>query len=248
MRCLEIANHLYDLYKLQNQRKYENSSKIREIKIGEVVYKGTENVVNAIEDKIKNELQGFDQEEFDAPPSNSEEFFLSKLNKVCLSEEEMEMLEGPTQPDKISYILENEVDLDSSPGEDGITYRFIKRFWEWSEYRELYLKFLNFTRTSGSCGVCENIGIMTVKNKKAQSTEYDKKRKLTKLNKDTNLGNGKVWVNRIKKIIIPKVLPRNQFNCQSGVNIVDEIREIKTVNRYLLENENTGQKRLQYAL
>ena len=51
----------------------------------------------------------------------------------------MEMLEGPTQPDEISYILENEVDLDSSPGEDGITYRFIKRFWEWSEYRELYL-------------------------------------------------------------------------------------------------------------
>ena len=43
---------------------------------------------------------------------------------------------------------------------------------------------------------------MTIKNKKAQSTEYDKKRKLTKLNKDTNLGNGKVWVNRIKKIII----------------------------------------------
>ena len=64
--------------------------------------------------------------------------------------------------------------------------------------------------------------------KKAQSTEYDKKRKLTKLNKDTNLGNGKVWVNRIKKIIIP-IIPRNQFNCQSGVNKVDEIREIRTV-------------------
>ena len=67
-----------------------------------MVYSGTENVVIAIEDKIKNELQGFDQEEYDAPPSNLEEFFLSKLSKVCLSEEEMEMLEGPTQPDEIT--------------------------------------------------------------------------------------------------------------------------------------------------
>ena len=72
--------------------------------------------------------------------------------------------------------------------------------------------------------------------------EYDKKRKLTKLNKDTNLGNGKVWVNRIKKIILPKILPRNQFNCQSGVNIVDEIREIRTVNSYLLGEGSIGQR------
>ena len=241
MRCLEIDNHLYDLHKLQNQRKYENQTKLRTIKIGEVTYEGTENVVNAIEGKIKKELKCFDKEDFDAAPSDLEEFFLSKLNKISLSEEEMKILEGPTQPDEISFILENEVDLDSSPGEDGITYRLIKSFWKWSEYRELYLRFLNFTRTSGSCGVCENIGIMTVKNKKAQSTEYDKKRKLTKLNKDTNLGNGKVWVNRIKKIIIPKVLPRNQFNCQLDVNIVDEIREIRTVNSYLLGDENAGQ-------
>ena len=83
----------------------------------------------------------------------------------------MEELEGPTKQEEIYFILENEVDLDSSPGEDGITYRFIKCFWKWSAYREIYLQFLNFTRTSGSCGLCENIGIMTVKNKKVQSVE-----------------------------------------------------------------------------
>ena len=111
-------------------------------------------------------MKCFDQEDFDVLPSDREEFFLSKLNKISLSEEEMKILEGPTQPDEISFILENEVDLDSSPGEDGITYRLIKSFWKWSEYRELYLRFLNFTRTSGSCGVCENIGIMTEKIKR----------------------------------------------------------------------------------
>ena len=122
-----------------------------------------------------------------------ENYFLSKLQKISLTEDEKKELISPTNEQEISFILENQVDLDSSPGEDGITYRFIKRFWQWPVYREVYLKFLNYTRTSGSCGTAENIGIMTVKNKKAQSSEYDKKQNLTKLNKDTNMGNGKVW-------------------------------------------------------
>ena len=81
---------------------------------------------------------------------------------------------------------------------------------------------------------------MTVKNKKTQSIEYDKKRKWTKLNKDINLGNGKVWTNRLKKIVIPKILPKTQFNCQSDVNIIDEIREIRSVNKSLLGEDNFG--------
>ena len=71
---------------------------------------------------------------------------------------------------------------------------------------------------------------MVVKNKKAQSIDYEKKRKLTKINKDSNVGNGKIWSNRLKTIILPKILPSNQFNCQSDVNIVDEICEIKNIN------------------
>ena len=83
---------------------------------------------------------------------------------------------------------------------------------------------------------------MTVKNKKVQSLDYNKKRKLTKLNKDTNLGNGKVWVNRLKEIVIPKVLPKTQFNCQKDLNIIDEISEIRDVNRYLLGRGNDNQR------
>ena len=33
-----------------------------------------------------------------------------------------------TSAEEVMNILENEVDLDSAPGEDGITYRIIKRF------------------------------------------------------------------------------------------------------------------------
>ena len=46
-------------------------------------------------------------------------------------------------------------------------------------------------------------------NKKAQSDDSEKKRKLNKLNKDNSTGNGKVWVNPLKNLIIPKILPKN---------------------------------------
>ena len=39
---------------------------------------------------------------------------------------------------------------------------------------------------------------------------------------------------QVLKIILPKVLPLNQLNCQEEVNIIDEIWEIKTVNLDLL--------------
>ena len=56
---------------------------------------------------------------------------------------------------------------------------------------------------------------------------------MTKINKDRNLGNGKVWTNRVKQIILPYVLPKRQFNCQTDVKIIDEVREIRTVNTFL---------------
>ena len=45
---------------------------------------------------------------------------------------------------------------------------------------------------------------MTIKNKKQQSNLYEKKRKLPKVNKESNLGNGKVWTNRFKKLVYLK--------------------------------------------
>ena len=234
MRTLEIDDSVYDIHKLQNQKKYENMKKINDIKIGNEMFYGTGAVVKAIEDQMSLELSSMDGKGFGDAISPQEEEFLSKVSKINLTDEEKELLISPTNEEEISIILDHEVDKDSSPGEDGITYRFMSVFWEFSEYRFLYLKFLNYTREVGSWGLLENVGIMTIKNKKTQSNLYEKKRKLTKINKESNLGNGKVWTNRFKQIIIPKVLPKTQFNCQSDVNIIDELREIRTVNSHLL--------------
>ena len=236
MKEILIDDHVYDINKLQKIKKYENDKKIKELRINYETVSGTENIVKAIEKKMSEELTEFSCLKNDDPATIDELYFLNSIPKNSWSNEEIEELCGPIREEEITSILENEVDLDSSPGEDGITYRVIKLFWKYTAYRALYIKYLNYTKQIGGMGSGGNIGIMIIKNKNVQSIEYDKKRKLTKVNKDLNLGHGKVWTNRMKKIILPKVLPKIQFNCQDDVNIIDEVREIRSVSQYLLGN------------
>ena len=52
-------------------------------------------------------------------------YFLNKLDTIELSDTEMHELLRPIDEKEIINILRNEVDLDSSPGEDGLTSRFL---------------------------------------------------------------------------------------------------------------------------
>ena len=219
MRKCEIEDHVYDIHKLQRERKYENNKKIKDIKIDDVIFSGTEQVVSGIKNKMMEELKPFGDLSKDDPPTLNEISFLEMIPHTEWTKEEVDNLIGPTTEEEIFNILKYEVDLDSSPGEDGITYRFIKKFWNFKSYRTLFVAFLNYTRYEGHLGDVSNIGTMIVKNKKNQSMEYEKKRKLTKVNKDINLGHGKVWTNRMKEIVLPKILPKTQFNCQKDINI-----------------------------
>ena len=241
LKGLFIEDHVYDIHKLRNQKRFENEGRIKQIKVGETVHTGTENVVEAIAGVMKEELKVGCEKGFDDPVTEEEAFFLDKLSKVGLSVEEKKELIDPIEEEEVGFILYHEVDKDSSPGEDGITYRFMKCFWEFPSYRSLYVNYLNYIRKIGSFGLESNNGIMVIKNKKTNTIEYNKKRKLTKVNKDSNLGLGKIWTNRLKKLILPKVLPKNQFNCQEDVNIIDELRQLRNINNFLLGNDDDVQ-------
>merc|ERR1712179_376889 len=146
--------------------------KMNEIKIADRIYIGTNDVVNAIEENMRIELETHCDTEMNAPLLDEEDEFISKIQRVQLNEEEKEALIRPIREEEIGFILDQEVDKDSSPGEDGITYRFIEIFWRFSEYRHLFLKYLNYIQADGSLNLLENVGIMTVKNKKTQSNLY----------------------------------------------------------------------------
>ena len=239
IKNIEIKDHVYDIHKLQNQRKFENQKKLTEIRIKGKLYEGTQNIVEGIQKEMEVELrETISRNEI---LTEEEKGFLDKLEKIELSDSEVHELIKPTEEMEILNILKFEVDLDSSPGEDGITSRLLLRFMKIDAFKDIYIKYLNYTRRIGSMGQIRNLGIMVIKNKSTQSNEYEKKRKLTKINKDSNVGNGKVWTNRMKRIILPRILPKTQFNCQEDENIIDEIREIREVNRYL-KGENGNQK------
>ena len=186
IRNIEIKDHVYDIHKLQNQRKFENQKKLTEIKIKGKVYEGTENIVEGIQKEMELELESMIS--MNETPTEEEKYFLEKLEKIDLSDMEVHELIKPTEEKEILNILKYEVDLDSSPGEDGITSRLLLRFMMIDSFKEIYIKYLNYTRRVGSMGQIRNLGIMVIKNKNKQSNEYEKKRKFTKINKDSNVG------------------------------------------------------------
>ena len=149
-----------------NWATFENDSNIKEIKIGEKTYSGTIEVVESIAEVMRGELSVGCDKEFDEPATAEESFFLDKLSKASLSSEEKGKLTEAISEEEVGGILFNEVDKDSSPGEDGITYRFMQAFWDMRSYRFLYVNFLNYVRKIESFGLENNNGIMVVKNKK----------------------------------------------------------------------------------
>ena len=104
--------------------------------------------------------------------------------------------------------MTHEVDLDSSPGEDGITYRLLRKLIEIPSFLKCLVKMLDHIRENKNMGYLENLGIMKLLNKKLPSENYIKKRKLTMVNKSENSLSGMIWTKRLKKIILPQVLPR----------------------------------------
>ena len=111
---------------------------------------------------MKSELEYIGMER-DEEPTELEHYFLNKLDTIELSDTEMHELLRPIDEKEVINILRNEVDLDSSPGEDGITSRFLLRFMGIESFREVYIRYLNYTRKIGSMGKIRNIGVMVVK-------------------------------------------------------------------------------------
>ena len=118
---------MYDIHTLQNQRKFENQSKIRNIRINGNIYEGTIDVVKAIQGEMEKEVKGFRTNVDDV--SRSEEELLNTVQKTDFTAEEIWNLNKPTT-EEVYGILEDETNLDSAPGEDGITSRFLLKFWK----------------------------------------------------------------------------------------------------------------------
>ena len=235
-----IKDHLYDVQKLKAQKRYENKGKINNLFIEGIKYSGTENVVEGIKGKLKKDLSKFGNKEWNDPPSIEESFFLNKVIRYNFSEEDKNELMEPIAEEEVRQILLHEVDLDSSPGEDGITYRILRKLIEFPSFFRCLVEMLDHIRKNKNMGLLENIGVMKLLNKKLPSENYEKKRKLTMVNKSENSLSGMIWTKRLKKLILPKVLPKFQYICQEDQNVIDENRELRNVVNFLRSENNNG--------
>ena len=244
-KFVHIEDHLYDLQKLKNQKQYENKGKINKIIIDGKSFAGTESVVEGIKDKLKVDISDNTGIDWNEPATGEESLFLGKVWKADLSDEEIGQLLAPVSKEDIKRILCEDVDLDSSPGEDGITYRILKKLIDFPSFSKCIVNMLDHIRHFKNMGALENNGIMKLLNKKLPSDEYIKKRKLTMVNKSENSLSGMIWTQRLKKYILPKVLPNFQYICQGKVNITDENRELRNIVNYL---RSTNQDQLDGTL
>lgn len=227
-----IKNQHYDIQKDQKKFKFGDNGRIEKLSIEGKIYEGTEEIVAGVHKAMSEELASFGSLAENADVSEEEKHFLDYIEELTLSNEDLLELTKPIEAEEIETVFTT-VDPDSSPGEDGITYRMLKSFWQFESFQSLYLDFVNFVKDNGSFGHVGNLGIMILKNKKGNSIGYQAKRKITKLNKDSNLGLGKVWVNRFMAVLSDRVIPETQFLCRTDTNIVDELRDLRNINLHL---------------
>ena len=232
-KYIEIKDNVFDIIKKQKLIKFSNGGKIDKIKIDGEIFEEPHDIVENVEKKMREELKYEDNRTVYGDSSDIEGLFLQYLPKLNLDDETIKGLNSDIDETEIFLILDSEVDIDSSPGIDGLTYRFIKLFWNNKIFRKYYLNFINYIKETGKFEENKNVGLMVLKNKKGAAIDYSKKRKLTKLNKDINLL-AKVWSNRCKRFLMTKIVPDSQFVCRSDANIVDELRHLRDINLFFI--------------
>ena len=117
-------------------------------------------MVDAVEAKMRGELEEFNKDRGSWMPDEEDAYFLNMLPRLNIDEDDLSRLEGDISPVEVELILEKEVDLDSSPGVDGFTYRFIKLFWGDVHFQEIYLEFLNYIKDTGDFGPIQNVHVI----------------------------------------------------------------------------------------
>ena len=240
LKSKEMDDNMYDIHKLQKQKKYENKGKIEELSIDGKNYNGTKEILQGLHEKLTEDL-GQGSVRIEEPPTEEEIRFLDLLPKLELTDEEIKQLEGPVSEEECEEIFK-ELDLDSSPGNDGITYRMMAHLYRRNLfYKIIFLNTIEWTRVNQDLGHLNDFAVMKLLNKKRPTSNYEGKRKLTLNNKDVGFV-GKVWTNRFMKMVLTRILPKQQFICQEDLNIVDENIEIRDIVRHLRGDDDGIEK------
>ena len=217
LRLKNVQDHTWDINKREQMKKKSGVKNMMKLRVDNVTYEGTDEIIKGLEKKLAKDMGDSDEEEEN---ERNMEFFTEVIKKFRGTEEEVEKLEKRIEEEDLEECLK-EVDLDSSPGEDGITYRGIKKLCENTKIREIFIGAINESIEKDDWGEMKGKVNLILLNKKKNTDDYNGKRKISKFNKDMNLV-GKMWTKRFMEIILPQTLPATQFCCSKENGITRE--------------------------
>ncbi|KAJ8029065.1 hypothetical protein HOLleu_28369 [Holothuria leucospilota] len=160
--------------------------------------------------------------------------FLNHLDRF-LSEEETQFCEEEINLEELSFALSH-MKSNKSPGLDGLTVEFFKKFWD--VLGPILLRICSTIYESSE--MCESMktGMISLIPKKGDLTRLSNWRPISLLNIDYKIIT-KALANRISKVI-SSIISNDQTCCIPGRDIADNIMIIQNVIRYVNENNRNG--------
>ena len=126
---------------------------------------------------------------------------------------------------------------DKSPGSDGLTSEFCKRFWE--EIGDDVVQSINSAFDKGELSICQKRGIITLLPKKDKPTDVlNNLRPVNLLNVDYKIAT-KVIANRLAKVL-PDIICPNQTGYVKNRYIGENVRLIADIIDYTKTKEIQG--------
>jgi hypothetical protein len=157
------------------------------------------------------------------------------LDLISLSEEEKEGKEGTLKLFECEKAL-SEMKNNKSPGNDGITAEFYKKFWPL--VGKILINALNESFQVGQLTISQRQSVLTLLDKKKDKTLLKNWRPIALLNVDYKIAS-KALVNRVKPCL-DELISKSQTAYVQGRNIADNIRAIADLMYYLKQTKSQG--------
>ena len=169
----------------------------------------------------------------ETPESNT--FFENELIKP-LSDENANICEGKITKEECKKAL-NEMGIGNSPGSDGLTSEFYKRFWDEIGYD--VVQSIKNAFDKGELSICQKRSIITLLPKKDKPTDFDNNLPpVTLLNVDYKIA-AKVIANRLARVL-PDIISPNQTGYVKNRYIGENVRLISDVIDYTKARQTQG--------
>ncbi len=171
----------------------------------------------------------------DCVSNDDMEYYLEQVATPTLTPEEQAICEGELTVEECRKILKAFKD-NKSPGNDGITVEFYKKFWPW--FGEILVASLNESLRRGELSSSQKQAVITLLDKGKDRTQIKNWRPISLLNVDAKIAS-KALAARLTDLL-PRLIHKNQVGYVKKRNIQENVRTLLDIMHYTKEKEIPG--------